>query len=124
MKIPNTKEITHPPPPKRPRPPISNTNATSSMSVEDDIVEYIPVKSEPREAPAQLEHHTEDQSYTSAPSYPETPAQTYPTHAVSTQEMAFQEAESYEDFGQYSETGYVGDTGGAEWEGNKGEIIH
>ena len=94
------------------------------MSVEDDILEYVPVKSEPREAPAQLEHHTEDQSYPPAPSYPETPAQTYPTHAVSTQDMAFQEAESYEDFGQYSETGYVGDTGGAEWEGNKGEIIH
>jgi len=120
MKIPNTKEITHPPPPKRPRPPISNTNATSSMSVEEDIVEYVPVKSEPREATAQLQHHTEEQSYPPAPSYPETPTQNYSTHAVSTQEMAFQEPESYEDFGQYSETGYVGETGGAEWEGNKG----
>ena len=39
--------------------------------------------------------------------------------AVSTQDMVFQEQESYDDYNQYSEGGYVGETGGNEWEGNK-----
>ena len=33
--------------------------------------------------------------------------------------MVFQEQESYDDYNQYSEGGYVGETGGNEWEGNK-----
>ena len=96
-----------------------DTRPTSSkVEPDDDTVEYVPVKSEPKDGLNQRHQPTPPveicTSYSTAlPSYT----------AVSTQDMVFQEQESYDDDNQYSEGGYVGETGGNEWEGNKGEIL-
>jgi len=84
----------------------------SKVAPDDDIVEYVPVKSEPKDGLIQHHQPTPEicTSYSTAP-----PSYT----AVSTQDMVFQEQESYDDYNQYSEGGYVGETGGNEWEGNK-----
>jgi len=86
------------------------TNANPSVRVEEDVVEYIPVKSEPRDGTTQHTHHP--------PPVQHGPPYNPGTQAVSTQDLSFQEPDTYEDFGHYPETGgYMGDTG--EWEGNK-----
>jgi len=87
------------------------TKACPTVAEDDDVVEYVPVKSEPKDAPTQPQ-----QAVVQAPPYNPLPS-SFP--AVSAQDMVFQEQESYDDFSQYPETGYVGDTGGNDWEGNK-----
>ena len=85
------------------------------VTADDDVVEYVPVKSEPKDAP------TQQQQQQAVVQTPYNPLPSYP--AVSTQDMVFQEQENYDDFSQYPEAGYVGDTGGNDWEGNKGIIF-
>jgi len=81
------------------------------VTADDDVVEYVPVKSEPKDAP------TQQQQQQAVVQTPYNPLPSYP--AVSTQDMVFQEQENYDDFSQYPEAGYVGDTGSNDWEGNK-----
>jgi len=89
----------------------------SKVAPDDDIVEYVPVKSEPKDG--LIQHHQPTPPVEICTSYSTAP----PSYtAVSTQDMVFQEQESYDDYNQYSEGGYVGETGGNEWEGNKGDI--
>jgi len=86
----------------------------SKVAPDDDIVEYVPVKSEPKDG--LIQHHQPTPPVEICTSYSTAP----PSYtAVSTQDMVFQEQESYDDYNQYSEGGYVGETGGNEWEGNK-----
>jgi len=120
------KELPHPPT-KCPRP--APAHVSSSLACEDDIVEYVPVKSEPRESLTQETYPPDPPSHppshalsTQDPYHPPPPSHP-PSQALSTQDLAFQETESYDDYGQYSEAGYeVGDNTGGEWEGNKGDI--
>jgi len=91
-----------------------DTRPTCSKVAPDDIVEYVPVKSEPKDG--LIQHHQPTPPVEICTSYSTAP----PSYtAVSTQDMVFQEQESYDDYNQYSEGGYVGETGGNEWEGNK-----
>ena len=98
-------------PQKRPRP----VPLPPSIPVEDEIQEYVPVKAEPRDPPPQVLHHPEE-LYNPAPPV---------SHPVSTQDqdLAFQEAESYDDYGQYEDEQYGGtEMGEGCGEGGKGEI--
>jgi len=96
-------------PQKRPRP----VPLPPSIPVEDEIQEYVPVKAEPRDPPPQVLHHPEE-LYNPAPPV---------SHPVSTQDqdLAFQEAESYDDYGQYEEEQYGG-TGIGEGCGEGGKV--
>ena len=97
------------PPPKRPRPSLPPTPINHSSlhhSVEDDIQEVMPVKSEPREP---------------APQAPAPPPQEAYSHALQAAEDPDQygEGEGYEDYGQYEGEGYVQEGGDA----NKGKML-
>jgi len=105
------------PPPKRPRPapptPLTPSIPSSSLAVDDDIQEYIPVKSEPREPLPQTQQ--QPQHFYTPPSSHQA------SHAVTTQDDQdiFQETENYEDYGQYGEDQAYAGRGDISGEGNK-----
>jgi len=111
----NTEKTPSAQPLMRPKPitPVS----TLSREVDDDIVEYIPVKSEPRDPPPQVQLHS-DPIYTP-------PISNQANLALSTQDghendMVYQETESYDDYSQYSgEERYSGLGDGAGGDANK-----
>ena len=98
------------------RPKTTPTISSSPLLDDHDIVEFVPVKSEPKDP---LPHVTvqPDDIYSPPSSHPA-------PRAISTQDdqdMAFQETQGFEDYGQYAEDqGYPGveDTGGDD---NKGQ---
>jgi len=105
------------PPPKRPRPapptPLTPSIPSSSLAVDDDIQEYIPVKSEPREPLPQTQQ--QPQHFYTPPSSHQA------SHAVTTQDDQdiFQDTENYEDYGQFGEDQAYADMGDISGEGNK-----
>ena len=108
------------PPPKRPRPapptPLTPSIPSSSLAVDDDIQEYIPVKSEPREPLPQTQQ--QPQHFYTPPSSHQA------SHAVTTQDDQdiFQDTENYEDYGQFGEDQAYAGMGDISGEGNKGKI--
>jgi len=111
----NNRASDFPPPPKRPRPPPpSNPPATPHYSTptahhtDDDIQEFVPVKSEPRDPPpppvAQpIMTQPEEDVYS-------THQTSHPLASVEDDTLAYHE-ESYEDYGQYEGQQYEGGDG-------------
>ena len=99
---------------KRPKP--TPTIPSFPLLDDHDIVEFVPVKSEPRDPPPHVPVQPDD-IYSPPASHPA-------SQAISTQDdqdMAFQETQGFEDYGQYAEDqGYPGveDTGE---DANKGQ---
>jgi len=92
-----------PPPPKRPR-PTQQAPPSNNHTVDDDIQEVVPVKSEPRETTQPMPIIPQTQTMFS-------PQQQQPSHTLAhtddDQALAYPD-ESYEDYGQYDDQDYQG----------------
>ena len=112
------------PPPKRSRPdpiPQPSNHSLISHTADDDIQEFVPVKSEPRDPPPQLPQATQQPIYQTTTHIPQ--AQVTPDDQ-NMQTMVYQE-DGYEDYGQYEGDQYEGGAGEQEMpiDGNKGKTF-
>jgi len=109
------------PPPKRSRPdpiPQPSNHSLISHAADDDIQEFVPVKSEPRDPPPQVPQAPHQPIYQTTTHIPEAQVT---ADDQNMQTMVYQE-DGYEDYGQYEVDQYEGGAGEQEMpnDGNKG----
>jgi len=110
------------PPPKRSRPdpiPQPSNHSLISHAADDDIQEFVPVKSEPRDPPPQVPQAPHQPIYQTTTHIPEAQVT---ADDQNMQTMVYQE-DGYEDYGQYEVDQYEGGAGEQEMpnDGNKGD---